>query len=382
MTRPNRPRRRPPWWPDNEPWPPDPARRYWAGGRWGRRWGTDGGPSRHAFRTSFGCLLVTLLVFALGVITIGSWAIGALIGFVPAHPVLRVAGVVAVALLIVGAVGAFRGLRRMTAPIDELVEASERIERGDYGARVSEHGPRPIRSLASTFNKMSSRLADEDTRRRTFLADMAHELRTPLSVIEAQLEAIDDGVYPADREHLAPIREQARALEQLIDDLRTVALADAGSLTVDRQPADLEALIDELVTSFRSQADAAGVALVAQVAAGLPPVPLDGSRIRQVLANLIGNAVRHTPAGGRVVVSAAMSGSAPPSVEVAVSDNGAGIAADLLAHVFERFVKAPDSSGTGLGLAIAHDIVGAHGGRISAESQPGSGTTVRFTLPL
>lgn len=378
-----RPRRRPPWWPENEPWPPRPgARRYWA--RRARRHGPpDPATGEHyAFRRPFGCLLVALLVFAMGVLTVGAWSIGALIGFVPAHPVLRVAGVVAVALLVVGAVAAWRALRRMTGPVDDLVAASERIERGDYSARVGESGPPQMRMLGRTFNRMSSRLAEQDERRRTFLADVAHELRTPLSVITAQLEAIEDGVYPADGEHLAPIRDQARALEKLIDDVRTVALADAGSLTVDRQPTDLDALLRDAVTSFEPQAGAARVTLAADLPTSLPVVPLDASRIRQVLANLIGNALRHTPPGGRVTVGASVTGRPAAAIEVAVSDTGSGIAPQLLPHVFERFAKGSESSGTGLGLAIAHDLVAAHGGTISADSRPGQGTVVRFTLPL
>jgi signal transduction histidine kinase len=378
-----RPRRRPHWWPENEPWPPPRgARRYLAYRARQQRPGGPAGSPHYAFRRPFGCLLITLLVFAVGVLTIGSWAIGALIGFVPAHPLLRVAGVVVVALLVVGAIGSWRAIRRMTAPIDDLVAASEQVERGDYGARVTETGPPPMRTLGRAFNRMSSRLAQQDERRRTFLADVAHELRTPLSVIEAQLEAIEDGVYPADREHLAPIHEQTRALEQLIDDVRTVALADAGSLTLDRQPTDLAGLIRDSVASFEPRAKTAQVSLVSALPEGLPVVTLDASRIRQVLANLISNALRHTPAGGHVQVGASVAGSPPSAVEVAVSDDGSGIPPDLLPHVFERFAKGPGSSGTGLGLPIAQDLVNAHGGTITAESQPSAETVVRFTLPL
>ena len=378
-----RPRRRPHWWPENEPWPPPPgARRYWA---YRARRNGPAGPAaaeHYAFRRPFGCLLVALLVFAIGVLTVGAWSIGALIGFVPAHPLLRLAGVVAVALLVVGAAASWRALRRMTAPIDDLVAASEQIERGDYSARVAESGPPPIRMLGRTFNRMSSRLAEQDERRRTFLADVAHELRTPLSVIQAQLEAIEDGIYPADREHLAPIHEQTHALERLIDDVRTVALADAGSLTIDRQPTELDALIREMAAAFEPQAHADGIEMAVELPRTMPLVPLDAARIRQVLGNLIGNALRHTPAGGQIVVSTSVTGSPPSAVEVAVTDNGSGIAPELLPHVFERFAKAADSTGTGLGLAIARDLVHAHGGTIKAESQPGAGTTMRFTLPL
>jgi two-component system sensor histidine kinase BaeS len=380
-----RPHRRPSWWPENEQWPPDPAaRRYWSrrAARGHAAVTAAGGGEHYAFRRPFGCLLVALLVFVIGLLTVGAWAIGAVVGFVPAHPVLRVVGVVAVALLVIGTIAAWRGIRRMTAPRDDLVAASEQIERGDYSAQVQESGPRPMRTLGRAFNKMSSRLAEQDERRRTFLADVAHELRTPLSVIEAQLEAIEDGIYPADREHLAPIREQAQALEKLVDDVRTVALADAGSLTLDRQPIELDALLRDSVASFEPRAAAAGVTLATELPTSLPPVSLDAPRIRQVLANLIGNALRYTPAGGRVTVSASVAGRPQSAIEVAVTDSGPGIAPQLLPRVFERFVKGADSAGTGLGLAIAHDLVQAHGGTIKAESRPGSGTTIRFTLPI
>lgn len=378
-----RPRHRPAWWPENEPWPPPPgARRYWA--RRARRHGfaDPAAGGHHGFRRPFGCLLVALLVFAMGVLTIGAWSIGALIGFVPAHPVLRLAGIVAVALLVVGAIAAWRGLRSMTAPIDDLVAASEQVERGDYSARVAESGPPPMRMLGRTFNRMSSRLAEQDERRRTFLADVAHELRTPLSVIEAQLEAIEDGVYPADREHLEPIHEQAQALEKLIDDVRTVALADAGSLAIDRQPTELDGLIRDAAASFAAQAQSADVSLAADLPTNMPIVPLDAGRIRQVLGNLIRNALRHTPPGGRVTVSASVVGRPASAVEVAVTDTGSGIAPELLPRIFERFAKGPDAAGTGLGLAIARDLVAAHGGTITAASRPGVETVVRFSLPL
>jgi len=290
--------------------------------------------------------------------------------------------VVALAVVVLGMLAAWRALRHMSAPIDDLLEAAARMERGDLTGRVEERGPPQMRSLARAFNQMSSRLADQDARRRTFLADVAHELRTPLTVIDGQLEAIEDGVYPADAEHLAPIHEQTRVLEKLVDDLQTVALADAGSLTLARAPTDLGLLVDEALVAFATQLSTPGVRLTSDVEPDVPPISLDPARIRQVLANLLSNAIRHVPPYGLVSVSVRRSVEPGGFVDVAVSDNGPGISPEMLSTVFERFVKEPGSSGSGLGLAIARDLVEAHGGTIAAESHPGQGTTIRFTLPL
>ncbi len=379
-----RPRRRPRWWPESEPWPPENwrAEAGWGGGPW--RYGSGWGGRRHGFRRPFGCLLVLFVLFATGTFTVGIWALAAVVGLVTAPPIVKVGGLIALVVIGMAAVASARMVRRMAAPIDDLVDAAARIEAGDYSVRVIERGPPQMRSLARAFNGMSTRLADLDARRRTFLADVAHELRTPLAVIEGQLEAIEDGIYPADSEHLAPIHQQVRTLEKLIEDLRTLALAEAGSLSLDRKPTDLGATVEEFVTAFASQATAAGVRLTSEAEPDLPSVTLDASRIRQVLGNLVSNALRHVPSGGwvKVVVRRARTGKPPGSVVLEVSDNGSGIPPDLLPTVFDRFVKDPSSPGSGLGLAIARDLVQAHGGTITAESPSGQGTTMRVTLPL
>jgi signal transduction histidine kinase len=315
-----------------------------------------------------------------GTLTIGVWALAAIAGLVSAPPIVVAGGLIALAVIAGVAMTVARNVRRMTAPIDDLVEAAEAIEQGDYSVRVDERGSSQMRSLARAFNGMSARLADLDSRRRSFLADVAHELRTPLSVIEGQLEAIEDGLYPADAEHLAPIHEQVRALDKLIDDLRTVALAEAGSLTLDRQPTDIGVLAEETVAAFRQTTEAK---VTAEVEAGLAPMAVDAGRMRQVLNNLLANAARHVPSNGWVKVAVRRGASTEPigSVAIEVTDNGAGIPADLLPTVFDRFVKDPGSPGSGLGLAIARDLVQAHGGTISASSEAGRGTTIRISLP-
>jgi len=298
----------------------------------------------------------------------------------PPHPQGRpppfVIGILLLAVL--GFFAVARGMRRVTRPVGDLVEAAARIQKGDYSVRVAEHGAPEIRSVAQAFNAMTAQLEVSQKQRRTFLADVTHELRTPLSIIRGQAEGIADGVYPADAAHMTPIVEATQTLERLVDDLRTLALAETGNLKLNREPVDLGSLIADSVASFQSQAESKGVAISGEPGTGLPAVDADPVRVRSVLANLLGNALAHTPAGGSVVVKAE-----PGSgiVSVAVRDTGTGIPPELLPRIFDRFVRGSGSAGSGLGLAIAKDIVTAHGGTIAAESPAGQGTTVRFTLP-
>jgi signal transduction histidine kinase len=272
-----------------------------------------------------------------------------------------------------------RAIRRAAAPVGDLIEASGRVEAGDFSTRVPERGPREVRTLARAFNEMSARLEEVEQRRRSALADVSHELRTPLTVIQGNLEALLDGVYPADAEHLQPILEETRVLERLIDDLRTLTLAEAGSLVLHREPTDLGALLNEVAAAFRSQAEPAGIALTVDVADDVPTLEVDPARIREVVSNLLTNALRHTPRDGKVEVSAQRAGE---EVEVAVRDTGSGIPPDQIERIFDRFYRSPDSPGSGLGLPIAKSLVEAHGGVTTAASHPGDGTTLRFTLPL
>jgi len=326
----------------------------------------------------FGCALIALLVLVAIVFNLFIWIFATVNGLFgsPTLPVGALVGVLfgtAIALYF-----AFRGLRRMSLPLEEMADAAERIERGDYSARVDVSGPARLRVLARTFNDMSERLASVDERRRAFLADASHELRTPLSIISGQLEEIEAGLYPADAEHLAPIHQQLKTLDKLIDDMRTVALAESGALSLNVQPTDLGVAIDHSVAAFQPEASAAGVTLTADYPRGLPKANADELRVGQVLANLISNAIRHTAAGGHVSVSA----KAGTQIEVSVRDEGQGIPRDLLPRVFDRFAKEPGSAGSGLGLAICRDLVEAHGGQISIENVEPHGTLVRFTLPV
>ncbi|HLF01876.1 MAG TPA: ATP-binding protein, partial [Anaerolineales bacterium] len=239
-------------------------------------------------------------------------------------------------------------------------------------------GPREVRDLARAFNSMTERLEQDEKQRRALLADVTHELRTPLTVMQGNLEALLDDVYPRDDEHLTPILEETRVLARLVEDLRTLALAESGALKLYKEPTDLEVLVEETLASFRAQSDSAGVQLSAAIPNEIPPFELDPVRVREVLANLIANALRHTPVGGKIEVAALMDGDL---VTVSVRDTGAGISPDDLPRIFDRFYKSERSRGTGLGLAIAKNLVTAHGGEIVAECRLGSGTLIRFTLP-
>jgi two-component system sensor histidine kinase BaeS len=286
---------------------------------------------------------------------------------------------VLLAVVFVAMGGGGRLLRRFAGPVGELVDAAHQIEAGDLSVRVRERGPGEVRSVARAFNAMTTQLEATDARRRQLLADITHELGTPLSVIRGRAEGILEGVYPGDAEHVAPVLEAARTLQVIIEDLRTLALAEAGGLALRREPVDLGLLANQTIALFRDDAHAREVRLAAEVPEALAPVNADPARLQSVLSNLVTNALRHTPAGGSVTITAAVAGD---HVEVRVADTGSGIPAEMLPHVFDRFVKDAASGGSGLGLAIARDLVRAHGGTIAATAGPSGGTVVRFTLPV
>jgi signal transduction histidine kinase len=285
------------------------------------------------------------------------------------------------ALLIVfaGLVFVAGSLRRLARPVGDVIEAVGRVADGDLTTRVAVRGSREGRALARAFNAMASRLEAGEELRRRFLADVSHELRTPLSVVQGNLEALVDGVHPADEAHLVAILDETKVLSRLVEDLRTLSLAESGALALHREPIDAGALARETVDWFASQAEPLGVSLEADASTQLPQVDADPVRAREILSNLIANALRYTPRGGRVgvVVRADVSG-----VAIEVRDTGAGIAPEQIDRIFDRFYKSAESRGAGLGLAIAKQLVEAHGGQISATSVVGEGTTIRFTLPV
>jgi two-component system sensor histidine kinase BaeS len=274
------------------------------------------------------------------------------------------------------------GARRILNPVAELTAAARRMEGGRLEERVVRVGDDELGRLGHAFNSMAEALERSDGERRALTSDIAHELRTPLSNIRGYLEGIEDGVVESTPEVLATIHEEALLLQQLVDDLQTVALAEAGELRLHREPVDLAALAQQVVTTHRAQAQGTGVDLDLRVDA-VPALALDPARMRQVLGNLIQNALRHTPRGGDVTVAVSAAGGA---IELVVTDSGEGIAAEHLPHVFERFYRADSSrsrttGGTGLGLAIVQQLVETQGGEVSIASTPGAGTAVTVRFP-
>jgi signal transduction histidine kinase len=215
------------------------------------------------------------------------------------------------------------------------------------------------------------------------MADVAHELRTPLTVIQGKLEGLLDGVYPPDERQLGMLVEETHVLSRLIEDLRTVALSEGGALKLLKESADVDALARDVVHAFEGEAGERGVTLRIAAPEHLPPVAIDPVRIREVLSNLLANALRHTPSGGTVDVRVyeSRSNASADAITVDVRDTGSGMSADEIARAFDRFHKGSGSRGSGLGLTIARGLVRAHGGEIRASSAPGAGTTMSFTLP-
>ncbi|HEY7969647.1 MAG TPA: ATP-binding protein, partial [Candidatus Limnocylindrales bacterium] len=315
----------------------------------------------------FGCIFGLLFLFVIGSLVAGMTLVVSHLGPVP--------GLVALAVVIGVLVWMGRTLFLTAQTLDRLVDATGRVETGDYSVRVdvrprSTGGLRVVSQLTDGFDTMISRLETDEAQRRTLLADISHELRTPLTVVQGNLEAIVDGVYPPDPAHLAVILDETRVLGRLIDDLRTLALSEAGTLALHPEPTDPDVLVGDVVRSFEPAASAAGVEITAAIDGDLPIIEVDPVRIREVLANLVANALRHTPSGGRVTVSGSRLDGRWLGLEV--RDTGSGIAPALLAHVFDRFAKGDDSGGSGLGLAIARQLVVAHGGEISAVSPTGT----------
>ena len=363
------PRHRPPWWPQNEEWPPK---------RWRSMRGTP-------FFRRMGCFFILFTFFAfVGFLALLRFVLAPFIDFHGAPPLARPDfifpfGVAGFFILLVTMFLAARSLRRMSRPLDELVEASNKVAEGDFSVRVEVMGTPEVRALLHGFNSMAERLQVNDQQRRDMLADVSHELRTPLTVIQGNVEGILDGMYPADETRLQSILEETQVLSRLIEDLRTLALAESGALQLKKEPTDLGELIRDTVAGFESQVKEKDVSLELDLSP-MGDAEVDPQRIREVLSNLIGNALRYTPSRGVVKVGLVESGSGvEKEAMLFVQDNGPGIESADLPHVFERFYKSSDSGGMGLGLSIAKYLVEAHGGRIWAESE--GGTKISFTLP-
>lgn len=284
--------------------------------------------------------------------------------------------------LIVGLGGGLVIGRVVSAPIEELVAAAQRVGRGERAVRVRPRGSREMMELAGAFNAMAADLQHADALRNNLMADVSHELRTPLAALEGNLRAALDGAAELGAADIAALHSQTRHLIRLVNDLRELALAEAGRLPLERAPTDLNALVTDALQALEPLAAENGVTLADELPL-LPAVSADPDRVRQVLFNLLVNALRHTPLGGRVTVGGSHSAGA---VTIWVADTGEGLDGSDLAAVFDRFYRADRSrsrqtGGSGLGLAIVKALVEAHGGQVAAES-PGRGQGSRFVFSL
>jgi signal transduction histidine kinase len=327
-------------------------------------------------------------------ITVGSQVVGTLLIDRPAIPPLSVIdaaynrrttfSAVASGLgaaLVAGVVGLMLA-GRIARPLQGLTSAAGRMARHDLTARVQVTGNDELAVLGTEFNRMAEELGRQEQLRRTMVADVAHELRTPVAILRSQFEAIQDGAAEATVETLLPMHDEVLRLTRLLDDLQILSLTDAGQLPLNRRPIDPGELAEQTASAFR--AAAAGKGIDFQVGAtGQPPIiNADPDRIKQVLLNLLGNALRHTPPGGTIQLEVS---STANEVHFAVVDTGEGINPADLPHLFDRFYRGDKSrsrsgGGSGLGLAIARGIAESHGGSVSAVSTPGHGS--RFTLSL
>lgn len=290
-------------------------------------------------------------------------------------------------VFIIAAIG-FWGMafRRFGGPLAEVMAAADAVADGDFSVRVRENFPGEFGRLARSFNRMAAELQRADQQRRNLTADVAHELRTPLQIIQGNLEGILDGVYSPDPAHIHATLDETRLLSRLVSDLQTLSLAEAGQLPLHPLNVSAADLIADALTSFTGQAAEAGIEMVSEIQPGQDRLDcfLDPDRMDQVLSNLIANAIRHTPPSGKIVLRAC---AVSDSICIEVQDSGSGIPAEDLPFVFDRFYRGDRSrsrqpgTGSGLGLAIARQLVEAQGGKISVDSQPGSGTKFTLVLP-
>ncbi len=294
-----------------------------------------------------------------------------------------VAGAISGALALLLALALSYGLLK---PVRDLTRAASRMAGGDLSQRVPATTRDEIGALGRAFNQMAESLERAELNRRAMTADIAHELRTPVAVQRAHLEALQDGIYPLTVENLQPILDQTELLTRLVEDLRTLALADAGALRMERVSTDLSALAGRTVDRFRPDADTRQVQLVYndQTGGSLPPVQVDPGRIEQIINNLLTNALRHTPVDGSVAVTLCRKGE---NAVLSVADTGPGIPDEALPRIFERFYRADkarsrESGGAGLGLSIGRQLALAHGGDLTASNRAGSGAEFSLVLPI
>ena len=372
--------------PESTRWQPgdDPP---WGRGGWqGRRWRNSSGLHPGILFARFAAVFGLFALLTLGGLALFIYFIVRLAGGdsqTAALLWLSTCGLLLLLPLTIGWVGrrAFRGIAK---PLAALMSAANAVAEGDFSVRVPVQGRGEFNQLTSAFNRMVEELALADQRRRNLTADVAHELRTPLQIIQGNLEGVLDGVYTPTPEHIAATLDETRQLARLVEDLRVLSQAEAGQLPMTWEPVDIAELCADAVTSFEAQAEAADVALTAVVADTPLIVTGDYGRLDQILGNLLVNAIRHTPAGGSVTVRTAVTAD---GVQLQVSDTGEGIAPEDIPYIFDRFWRGDRArthqagSGSGLGLAIVRQLVQTHGGQITVTSEVGRGATFTVALP-
>lgn len=276
------------------------------------------------------------------------------------------------------------GMRRVVNPLADVIAAADALAEGRFEVRVPEQGDKDLRRLTKRFNRMAEELERAENQRQNLTADVAHELRTPLQILQGNLEGALDGVYEPDAVFIQNLLEETRLLERLVGDLQTLSLAESGELDLDFSEFKVQDLLSDIRTSFLNPAEERGIDLRVKLSSEILFIQGDWQRLDQVLSNLVSNAMRFTPEGGEIILEAA---AREDSVYLEVSDSGKGMSPDDLPYVFERFWKADKSrgrgsGGSGLGLAIARQLVEAHGGEITVESEVGVGTTFQIRLPV
>lgn len=295
-------------------------------------------------------------------------------------------------LMVSGVAGGIAGIliiafftRRAFAPMRELTETAERLGKGELDQRVGQHHGGEIGQLASAFNAMASELEAAETRRRRLTADIAHELRTPLTNIRGYLEAVKDGVVEPDADTIDTLHKETLHLSTLVEDLRLLAVADAGALKLEMFPDRIETIVERVMQASKPRSMETGVDLVSDIGEGLPLVKFDRTRMTQVIQNLVENALQHSPPNSKVIVRVDHI-EAKRAVQISVSDQGDGISEEEIGRVFDQFYRIDTSrtrstGGAGLGLTIVKRLVEAHGGQISVISEIGNGSTFVVTLP-
>lgn len=347
------------WWVDSKG-------EFWAGpGQGAQAWGGFGRK-----------LLIGAMVFFVFVVSVLvglGWLVARVVS---SQGVWAGIAVLLVAPFVLGAVvSAMVGVaRRAFSPVRDLINVAGALADGDYSARARPARSPAMSQVVSSFNEMARRLESADEQRRQLLADLGHEVRTPLTVIRGEIEAMADGLHPPTEENLAMLLSEVEVLERLLEDLRTLSMLEAGALALHPEPTDLEVLLGEVADGHRRRAEQQGV--VIEVETDDVELVVDPVRIREVVANLVVNALRAMPDGGLLRLRGTRSGG---GAVIEVGDTGVGIPAEEQERVFDRFHKGV-AGGTGLGLTISRDLVRAHGGTITLTSTEGEGTTVTVDL--